>query len=79
MIDGETMQKWIVAAHRDDWHKTFFGSDLRIMLGEIDRMTSALKFVKDMASEELPYAKVGTGAEVALRHIARRADEALSR
>src|SRR5712671_6007757 len=34
---------------------------------------AALKFIQDLAEEELQYAKVGTGAEVALRHIARRA------
>jgi hypothetical protein len=37
----------------------------------------ALQFAHDIASEELPFAKVGTGAEVALRHIKRKTGEAL--
>lgn len=44
----------------------------------IEETKKALKFITDIASEELPFAKVGTGAEVALRHINRRAEEALS-
>ena len=40
---------------------------------------AALKFIQDLAEEELPHAKVGTGAEVALRHIARRARETLAK
>lgn len=40
---------------------------------------AALKFVQDVAEEELPHARVGTGAEVALRHIARRARETLAK
>lgn len=39
----------------------------------------ALEFCRDIAEEELPYTKVGTGAEVALRHIIRKTNEALSR
>ena len=38
---------------------------------------AALVFIRDLAAEELPYAKVGTGAEVVLRHILRRAMAAL--
>lgn len=37
-----------------------------------------LKFIMDIAEEELPHAKVGTGAEVALRHIHRRALDRLN-
>lgn len=40
-------------------------------------LRKALGFVRDLAEEELPHANVGTGAEVALRHIARRARESL--
>lgn len=36
---------------------------------------AALIFMRDIATEELQYVKVGTGAEVALRHIKRRAEE----
>lgn len=35
-----------------------------------------IDFCGDIASEELPFAKVGTGAEVALRHIVRKVNEA---
>lgn len=44
---------------------------------ENDRLRAALRFVADIADEELPYVKVGTGAEVALRHASRRAHETL--
>src|ERR1700677_1355240 len=40
---------------------------------DAERVRNALKFVRDIAEEELPHARVGTGAEVALRHINRRA------
>ena len=40
-------------------------------------LRAALYFVRDLAEEELPHARVGTGAKVALRHIARRAREEL--
>jgi hypothetical protein len=42
-----------------------------------ERLVYALKFCRDIAAEELPHAKVGTGAEVALRHIVRKAEEVL--
>lgn len=41
-------------------------------------MKKALEFIHDIAEEELPHAKVGTGAEVVLRHIVRKASEALA-
>ena len=41
-------------------------------------LKKALEFVADIAQEELPHAKVGTGAEVALRHIHRKATQALN-
>lgn len=43
----------------------------------IKRRDDALKFCHDMAEEELPHAKVGSGAEVVLRHIVRRVHETL--
>lgn len=43
----------------------------------MEDLIKALEFCRDIAEEELPYAKVGTGAEVALRHIVRKATEAL--
>lgn len=44
---------------------------------QCDSLIDALKFAHDLAAEELPHAKVGTGAEVALRHIVRKTAEAL--
>ena len=41
------------------------------------KLRRALQFIRDLASEELPHAKIGTGAEIALRHILRRTNEAL--
>jgi hypothetical protein len=43
----------------------------------IDELREAVRFAYDIADEELPHAKVGTGAEVALRHIRRKASDAL--
>lgn len=47
------------------------------LTAENKKLKEALKFVQELASEEYQYAKAGTGSEVALRHIMRRADEAL--
>ena len=44
---------------------------------QIKKLKSALRFCQEIAAEEYQYAKVGTGAEVALRHIMKKADEAL--
>lgn len=44
-----------------------------------DDLVRALEFVRDLCAEELPHAKVGTGAEVALRHAQRRASEVLAK
>lgn len=39
-IDAETLAKWKELAKRDDWHLNFVGSDIRIMLSEIERLRS---------------------------------------
>lgn len=52
--------------------------DLTLLTAERDRLREALEFCGDLAGEELAYAKVGTGAEVALRHIVRRTSDALA-
>lgn len=44
---------------------------------EAQELVQALRFIRDIATEEYGYAQVGTGAEVALRHIIRRANDAL--
>lgn len=43
-----------------------------------DKLQADLRFILDIEQEELSHAKVGTGAEVALRHIHRRALEILN-
>jgi hypothetical protein len=44
---------------------------------EILGLRNALIFIRDLAEEEHAFCKVGEGSEVALRHIARKAREAL--
>jgi hypothetical protein len=45
---------------------------------EVAALKAALEFCASLAGEELEYVYVGTGAEVALRHIERRARAAIS-
>lgn len=42
-----------------------------------DQMRDALSFIRDLATEEYGYTKVGTGGEVVLRKIIQRANDAL--
>lgn len=53
--------------------------DGQAVLDCLERCQSALTFIKDLAGEcmERGDVRVGTGAEVAVRHIFRRADETL--
>ena len=44
---------------------------------KVMKLTKALQFIRDLANEELPHAPVGSGAEVALRHIVRKTTETL--
>jgi hypothetical protein len=50
----------------------FTVNEVKEMIAEIDKLRTALDFIISLAEEEY---KVGTGAEVALRHIIRRARE----
>lgn len=43
MISEAQLKQWTEQARRDDWHMTFVGSDIRVMLGEIGRLQAALK------------------------------------
>lgn len=43
----------------------------------VDKLVEAVRFCRDIAAEELPHAPVGQGAEVVLRHIKRKCEEAL--
>lgn len=51
--------------------------NLPAVVAEVATLRGALDFIQSLAEEELPFARVGTGHEVALRHIERRAREAL--
>lgn len=43
LADQTEFQVWKDDARRDDWHTRFVGSDIRQMLGEIERLTQALR------------------------------------
>jgi hypothetical protein len=43
MIDAGKLSEWTELAKRDDWHRTFIGSDIRQMLGEIERLQGGLE------------------------------------
>ena len=71
---GSSLNPSIVAMCRDSL-ETAIEKALQQTAEEKDK---TIKFCKDIAEEELPYAKVGTGAEVALRHIVRKCSESLN-
>jgi argininosuccinate synthase len=65
----------------DDDHMPLTEEQKKILLavsGHL-RTIEALRFIRDIAAEELVHCPVGTGAEVALRHIYRKATETLQR
>jgi hypothetical protein len=47
-------------------------------VNEREALRDALTFIESLAAEELAHVRVGTGAEIALRHIQRRAERALA-
>ncbi len=47
MLTGGQIVKWIEWSRRDDWHRLFVGSDVRLMLGEIQRLRAALMAIRD--------------------------------
>lgn len=49
----------------------------RRKLEAFEAMVEALTFIESITGEELQYAEVGTGSEVAIRHANRKAVEAL--
>ena len=51
--------------------------EIRRLRAQCEALVAALQFAHDIADEELPNTRVGTGAEVALRHIKRKTGEAL--
>jgi DNA repair exonuclease SbcCD ATPase subunit len=41
MIETAEFQVWKIDARRDDWHTRFVGSDIRQLIGEIERLTAS--------------------------------------
>lgn len=50
------IEKWKEMARRDDWHAHFVGSDIRQMLGEIERLERQVTHLNDLvdAYKRLP-------------------------
>ena len=44
--DPQTFERMKEDARRDDWHLRFVGSDIRQMLGEIERLRAAAKEIE---------------------------------
>ncbi len=51
MIDGETFATWLGWAKRDDWHLKFVGSDIRVMLADLDRLRTVQAAATDLINE----------------------------
>jgi hypothetical protein len=43
MISQDELNRWVGIARRDDWHMHVVGSDIRVMLGDIQRLREALE------------------------------------
>ncbi len=64
IADPQTFDRMKQDARRDDWHRCFVGSDIRQMLGEIERLRAALLNIEDA-----PYTMVNDSDS--LRHTIR--------
>lgn len=51
-IHPEIFASWKEISIRDDWHRYFVGSDIRVMLGEIDNLTAALMKIERIGWRE---------------------------
>lgn len=54
LADTSEFQVWKDDARRDDWHTRFVGSDIRQMLGEIERLTKEVRLAAKPADESFP-------------------------
>lgn len=63
----------------ENWERSapLLANEMNRATAEYVKFTAALKFCRDLAEEELVHTRVGSGVEIALRHISRRATEAL--
>jgi hypothetical protein len=41
-LSDEVLSRWAEWAKRDDWHYEFVGSDIRLLIGEVQRTRAAL-------------------------------------
>lgn len=53
----EDLTAWKELARRDDWHTTFVGSDIRCMIGEIERLRREEKHLRDLVQAYSDMAK----------------------
>lgn len=51
------LTQWKENARRDDWHKLFVGSDIREMIGEIERLRREEKHLKQLVQAYSDMAK----------------------
>lgn len=54
MIDSTQLAQWSEWSKRDDWHTRFVSSDIRQMLGEIERLRETLSIVKNWLENSQP-------------------------
>ena len=71
MMDRDTLQKWIYQSRRDDWHRTFVGSDIRQMLGEIDRQATGIARLHAAMAEVSRMLDRGASKRDIVEHLAR--------
>lgn len=62
IIDEQTFQRLQQQARRDDWHMTLVGSDVRVMLAEIEQLKEALVEITDPTLTSDERVKVARGA-----------------
>lgn len=52
-LTDKDLEEWADQAKRDDWHFRFVGSDIRQLIGEIQRCRKALRgYLSDCDNEE---------------------------
>jgi regulator of replication initiation timing len=53
MITDHTIAIWRMAAKDDNWHRIFVASDIREMVGEIERLREENRKLREMLLDEL--------------------------
>lgn len=62
MISKDTLDQWKQWARRDDWHLYFVGSDIRQMIGEVERLQCAISQSADRSERHSLATGSGRGA-----------------